>query len=234
MKRSNPEKALRRLERVTDNGMFLVAVRYYTALLKPGEWLELPPPRRAGIRKVNSSWSNYLWVVRRLLYIASRPGSITEKGKRTCEYRLMANYMDTLYFATGLKLSEPFTRSRFEKLPYDFRLPDNDPATRSFSAQHPHVLERAKAHLWNYYADLLRSQGIDPPLLVPARDLSAPEREETVSEAIQSLKLSCPQGTTRSSEKLSGSPFGQRRPPTGRELVHSRALGFLSRVAAGE
>jgi hypothetical protein len=214
-------KALARLVRVTDNAMFLITLRYYTVLLKPGEWVELAQPRRAGSRRLNSAWITHLWIVRRLLQIASRPGSNPKKG-RTCEYRLPANYIDTLYFATGLNLSEPVTRSRFEELPYDFRLPDRDAATRSFSAQHPFVLNRARRYLYEHYRARL-PRGMDPPPLLLTNDVASPDGQETLFESLAALKALCGHGKNQA-----------WKPPNACELLHRQALGFLSKVASGE
>jgi hypothetical protein len=90
MTRSSPaeraQRALARLESVTDNEMFLMSIRYYTAVLAPGAWVEPRSPRRCRFKKAQLCLESHLWVARRTLNIAAR------KGKKGCLFKLPSNY----------------------------------------------------------------------------------------------------------------------------------------------
>ena len=216
MRRSNPaeraQKALAQLELVTDNGKLLTAIRYYTAVLTPGVWTPLKPPRRAGSRDLNPSWKAHLWAVRRILNIPYR------KKNDGCCYRLRANYARLLLSATGLDLDNVLVRQKFEKIPYDFRL--NDPKTNAFSLQHPHVLERAKDALFRFYSSFLVPGELAPltrfPKYQPVQDLGpAP----LTSQPPWLPKAKRPNPV---------------RPPTVERVLGDRVHDFLSRIVSGD
>jgi hypothetical protein len=218
MTRSRAEKArkaLARLERVTDNGMLLMAIRYYAKNLTPGAWTLLDPSRRAGSRKVNAKWPAHLWAARRILNIAAR------KEKQGCSYKLPANYTCYLWPATGLDLDNALVRRELEKVPYDFRL--NDPKTNAFSRQHPHVLERAKKHLLQHYGrSTLRRQ-------VTAEALEG----ATITQESQQMPIHAT-GLLPLTAQQAFAPKPPRpilvRPPTVERVLRDRVQGFLSRI----
>ena len=71
------EKKFRLSNRLKDPRKLIAALRYYDANLKPGQWVELKPPRREGYRKLNPGWSNSLTAARRILGVVARRMRIT-------------------------------------------------------------------------------------------------------------------------------------------------------------
>jgi hypothetical protein len=209
------QNALARLELVTDNGKLLPAIRYYTAVLTPGAWTPLKPPRRAGSRDLNPSWKAHLWAVRRILNIP-----YCKKNDGDC-YKLRANYTCYLWSATGLDLDNAFVRREFEKIPYDFRL--NDPKTNAFSLQHPHVLERAKKHLLQHYGRSIIGHEVTAEALEGA----------TICQESQQMPLNAT-GLTPLTAQPAWPPKAKRpklvHRPTTERLLNYAVRGFLSRI----
>jgi hypothetical protein len=198
MNRQKRKRNLANIERLTEPLKFLLAVRYYTANLAPGEWTKIGPPRRPGSRSLPPSWMKYLKAVRRLLQIAAR-----KNDDGSYSYRMPTNYRTMLLASAGLDLFDVYTQAGFNQLSKEFRLSDQWLTT--FAEEHPHLLERAKTSLIEFY--------------LPNR------RPLEGGYAFQNAAMPKPTETLKPD-------ISTRKPPTPGQMLQQSAKNFIARRIA--